>query len=320
MNRTWKAFTIIVSALLCVVIVCVSINVSVSKITAKIIPETTDNTDNNVNAGLNTDNPSADPDVVVPGTPDDGSGSVDANSSAQNNPQSGGQQGGTVTTANQQGGSQQTADNPLNYDKAKIVNYYNTALKKTYSQPKFTVTKTEVVDVTLGEMTLDGKPATGIESLANKVVESNKKNKTTTKNFTSSTAVVDAQERYILPANLTPAAVKSYNVSKSGSGYVINFTLNQETCDFRSKPPYNSSCTFPLDFTEINLGGIGEITSAQFYYPGTTLTATVDSQGRVVKTYVVMPLTVDDATGKGMGKTLSVDISGKWLCTNINTF
>ena len=100
----------------------------------------------------------------------------------------------------------------------------------------------------------------------------------------------------------------------------MKFILKAEKCDFTKKPPYNSSCTYPLDFTEIDLGGLGKITSAEFYYPGTTLTATIDNKDRVVKTYVVMPLSVTNATGSGMGQTITADISGQWLCTNIFSF
>lgn len=212
-------------------------------------------------------------------------------------------------------------DNPLEFSKEEVVDYYNKCLNNTYSQPKFTVTKTEKIDVQLGELCLNGKPAKNLQSMANKVVASNAaKGGTKSKSFTSDTAVVNAQERFILPSNLNSDAVKSCLISKNGEGYAICFTLKEEKCDFKTKPPYNSSCTFPLDFSEIDLGGLGQITSAQFYYPGTTLTAEIDSQGRVVKTDVVMPLSVDNAKGEGMGQELTVSIEGTWYCTNENIF
>lgn len=321
MNGTWKKFTIIISSILAFVIVCTAVNITFDKLTKNISEQNT-----NVSGGVVDNGP--DGQVV---TDDDGqvvtqAGDVTTLQNGQqvtpnNNssvPSNSVQTNQNKNPAQQQ---QQASANPTSYSKSQIISYYNSCLGKTYSQPKFTVTKTEVVDVKLGEMLLNGKPATGIQSLTNRVVEANKKkNGTKTKSFTSSNVAVDAQERFILPANLYTGAVKNYSVQKSGSGYVINFTLNSEQCDFRTKPPYNSSCTFPLDFTEIDLGGIGEITSAQFYYPGTTLQVTIDGQGRVVKTYVVMPLTVDNAKGAGMGQELQMDISGQWLCTNSFSF
>ena len=322
MDKSWKAFTIVVSSLLAAIIVCTAVNVSVNKVTAGVSslpsqdngqqqtydgqdqiyvdPNQQDGQNVDVNTDINTD------------VPQEGQTVQNNNQTPQQNnvkPQQNTQQ------------AQQTGDNPLNYNKAQIAAYYNSCLKKTYSQPKFTVTKTEVIDVQLGEMMLNGKPATGIQGMANDIVAKNAaKGGTKTQSFTNQNAVVDAQKRFILPANLNANAIKSFNVNKSGAGYVINFTLNQESCDFRVKPPYNACCTFPLDFTEIDLGSLGQITSAQFFYPGTTLQATIDGQGRVVKTYVVMPLTVDNAEGKGLGQTLNMDISGRWLCTNVNTF
>lgn len=316
-QRTKNSFIKIISAMLVVIIACTSINLFINKATANVV-------NNNVSGGdiyNGGDIQQGDANVIQNGDviADDGSTVAQGDSSATASGN------GTVsnqgTTANSKTNTQSTGSEPTSYSKAQLVTYYNTCLKKAYSQPKFTVTKTEVIDVQLGDMLLNGKPATGIQSMANSVVESNKKKGgTKTQQFTSSTAVVNAQDRFILPANLTAAAVKSASASKSGSGYVVSFTLNAERCNFTTKPPYNSSCTFPLDFNEIDLGNLGQITSAEFYYPGTTLTATIDGQGRVVKTYVVMPLSVDDAKGQGMGQELQVDISGKWLCTNVNTF
>lgn len=329
MDNNWKFVIKIVAALLSVIIVCVTVNSVVDKFTATA-------GDTNVQAGYNQpiDNSgmnnqgyidNSQNSAAVPSDPTGGNVSdVNNNSSASVVTPSGntGTQQQAPVNNNTSGGANTAASgDPTTYNKQQIVAYYNQCLRKAYSQPKFTVTKTEKIDVQLGEMLLNGKPATGIQGMANKVVASNAaKGGTKTKNFTNSTAVVNAQERFILPANLNALGVKSYTVNKSGTGYTIKFTLQEERCDFRTKPPYNSSCTFPLDFNEIDLGGIGEITSAQFYYSGTTLTATIDGQGRVVQTDVVMPLSVDNAAGQGMGQTLSVDIAGKWLCTNVNKF
>lgn len=330
MDRSWKVFIKIVAALLSVIIVCVAINVSVNKVTAGITDMDSASGENGQSgyndagqnqgyvqqkqdAGMNTDMDSNDltngGSAVVP----------NQNGSQPVTPSANGSTGGN------QGAAQQNGENPLTYNKNQIVAYYNNCLRKTYSQPKFTVTKTEKIDVQLGELKVDGKKTDTLQGMANKIVASNAaKGGTKTQSFTNKTAVVDAQKRFILPAGMTSSGVKGFNVSKNGAGYVINFTLNQESCDFTQKPPYNASCTFPLDFTEIDLGGFGEITSAQFNYPGTTLTAYIDGQGRVSKTYVVMPLYVNNASGVGKGITaghsVSVNISGKWTCTNSNTF
>lgn len=321
MNRSWKSFIIIVSVMLCVIIGCTAWNVALDKITGNIEPgvsqaDGTNNSGGDVNGNdLNGTTQSGTETVTNANgqavTTASGNGSavvINSNGSKTNASGSGSSSGNS---------SQQSA-NILSYNKNQIVAYYNNCLKTTYSQSSFTVTKTEVVDVQVGKLLLNGKETDTIQSMANKIVEKNKKNKTDKKSFTSSN--LSDNERFLLPTGLTSAAVKNFTVKKSGSGYVVQFTLNAEHCDYKTKPPYNSSCTYPLDFTEIDLGGLGEITSAEFYYPGTTLTATIDGNGRVVKTYVVMPLTVTNATGSGMGQTITADISGQWLCTNVFSF
>lgn len=324
-KRTNRIFFTTLAGLLSFIIVCSATNGFVNKAAGTAGPSA----DNQQSADLNNGQQTAFPqnNVDVNGqqaqTPVSGDTAGTANPNGGSSaPVSGGTVSGGSTSGSTAGGNTgSTSSDPLSFNTAQIINYYNTALKKTYSQPKFNVTKTEVIDVQLGEMLLNGKPATGIQGLANDVVAKNAaKGGTKKKSYTSGSVVVDARERFILPTNLTSAGVRAASIARSGAGYVVNFTLKEERCDFRTKPPYNSSCTFPLDFTEIDLGNIGQITSAQFYYPGTTLQAQIDGQGRVIKTYVVMPLTVDNASGTGMGMTLNVDISGKWLCTNNFTF
>lgn len=328
-KRTNKIFIRVIAGMLCAVIVCLATNKVFDALSSSVTdtgaqnnnPSYSDNSGNNQYApNGNTGDNGVIVDNGQQGQPSDIS---DGNQTAV--PNSNGNTGNpSVTPSGNSSGTPSAGTNatdPTSFNKAQLVNYYNQCLRNTYSQPKFSVTKTERINVQLGEMLLNGKPATNLQGMANKVVASNAaKGGTKTANFTNKTAVVDAKERFILPTNLTSAGVKSCNVSKNGSGYIVNITLVAESCDFTTKPPYNKSCTFPLDFTEIDLGGIGQITSAQFYYPGTKLTATIDGNGRVVKTFVYMPLSVKDAKGKGMGQELQMDISGSWECTNVFTF
>lgn len=320
-KRTKAMFIKILAGLVCVVIVCTTVNVAIDKVTKKISDSPAQPTGGNQqvnvdpNNGYINSNPS-----VNPGVP---SGTDTPNVQNPANPQTPTPNVTPNVTPNGNGNAVQPPVNnsdPLKFNKAQIIDYYNKCLTNAYSQPRFNVTKTEKVDVKLGEMRLNGKPTDKLQSMANGVVAKNAKDKKDSQSFTNKTAVVDAQKRFILPARLSSAGAKSATIAKNGAGYVITITLVPESCDFRTKPPYNSACTFPLDFTEIDLGSLGQITSAQFYYPGTTLTATIDGSGRVVQTKVVMPLTVDDASGVGMGQQLNMDISGYWYCTTINQF
>ncbi len=337
MKNDWKKFTITISVLLIVIIACTTVNVTLNKLTEKVFVSNDGYNNNNYvsydqNGNVVADNGQDGGSVVNGGTNVNGqqntatnnASGTNVNSNTNTNTNSGSKVNANTNANTNNGGQvtqQQSSANPTSYSKAELVNYYNNCLKKTYSQRAFTVTKTEVVDVQIKSLLLNGSQSNFLQNAANSILESNKKkaaNNSGTKSFSGGN--VADNERYILPTNLYANAVRSASASKSGSGYVVNFTLNAESCNFTTKPPYNSSCTFPLDINEVDLGNLGQITSANFYYPGTTLQATIDGNGRVVKTYVVMPLNVTNAEGTGAGQTVTAEISGQWLCTNIFSF
>lgn len=323
MKGNWKKFTIIISSVLALMIVCTAVNITFDSLTKKVSSQN-NNPDNFVavdpNGQTPTDNNTQGTVIADNGTTNPNNQQNPTNSTANNgNKGNNGNQGVQQQQPQQQ--QQQAAKNPASYSKSELINYYNNCLKTTYSQRSFTVAKTEVVDVQIKSLLLNGKQSDFLQNAANSILESNKKksaNNSGTKSFSGGN--ISDDKRYILPTSLYSNAVRSYNVQKNGSGYVITFTLNAEKCNFNTKPPYNSSCTFPLDINEVDLGNLGQINSADFYYPGTTLQATIDGNGRVVKTYVVMPLSVTNAVGEGVGQTVTAEISGQWLCTNIFSF
>lgn len=311
MNSSWKKVVTVIASLLCVMIVCLAINVSVDKITGNILP--LDRNETQQGSNIQQNNPVGNPNVNVPQqggndvqqTPSD---VVDTNQPTQ------GQQGGA---------QQQNAENPLNYSKSQLIAYYNKCLNKSYSQPKINATKTEHVDVSvsgidIGNLNLD------VDKFAQNIISSNTKNndKLQTKTFTSPTASDGTHiTQFVLPANLYDAAVKTISVSRNGNGYKIVYTLNPESCAHNGTAKYNASCAWPLDINVINFGATVTINSCTFNYPGTTITATIDSQGRVTNTLVEMPLTVSNAQAKALGITIKVGaIQGKWTCKNTMSF
>lgn len=318
MNSSWKKVVTVIASLLCVMIVCLAINVSVDKITGNILP--LDRNETQQGSNIQQNNPVGNPNVNVPQqggndvqqTPSD---VVDTNQPTQ------GQQGGA-----QQQTPVQNSENPLNYSKSQLIAYYNKCLNKSYSQPKINATKTEHVDVSvsgidIGNLNLD------VDKFAQNIISSNTKNndKLQTKTFTSPTASDGTHiTQFVLPANLYDAAVKTISVSKSGSGYKIVYTLNPESCAHNGTAKYNASCAWPLDINVIDFGAAVTINSCTFNYPGTTITATIDSQGRVTNTLVEMPLTVSNAQAVinifgGVNITVG-SISGKWTCKNTMSF
>ncbi len=206
--------------------------------------------------------------------------------------------GAQNTSAGDGSGTSQkeTADpnDPLNFSAAQIVRYYNTCLKNTYSLPNLTIEKTEDIKIVIDDVTPGGEK---VANFGNKIVNRYAKAtnfKDTFKNGQSTTGGDDAQE-YSMHANLDPAGAKTASIKKSGSGYEINILVASEKATLEKRPTYNSQCSNPLDLGAVDLFGL-KVTQADFNYPGTTLKAVVDSQGRVTSAACNMPM---NGTGSG---------------------
>ena len=320
MNRSWKKFTVIVSVMLAVIICCTAWNVALDIITGNIEPKAnisgnnySDNS-NQVNAGTNNQGVAQNGTTV---TNVNGQTVTQQNGTVANNNNAVSNSGGSNNSAQPQ------ASTVLGYNKNQIVAYYNTCLKSSYSQPRMTDTKTEHVDVNVSGIDI-GNLNWDVDQMAQNIISNNTKNndKPTTMTFSNGRASDGtAANQFVLPTNLYGDAVQSANIQQSGSGYKIVITLKQESCSHTGTARYNASCAWPLDINVIDFGSAITIQSCTFNYPGTVLTAYVDSQGRVNNVTVEMPLTVANAQGKALGITIKVgSISGKWTCKHKMTF
>ena len=323
MDRSWKKFTVIVSVMLAVIICCTAWNVALDKITGSIEPEVNvsgnnySDTGNQVNAGTNNQGVAQNGTTV---TNVNGQTVTQQNGTVINNNSNGNTAGNSSGSNNS---SQPQASTVLGYNKNQIVAYYNTCLKSSYSQPRMTDTKTEHVDVNVSGIDI-GNLNWDVDQTAQNIISNNTKNndKPTTMTFSNGRASDGtAANQFVLPTNLYGDAVQSANIQQSGSGYKIVITLKQESCSHTGTARYNASCAWPLDINVIDFGSAITIQSCTFNYPGTVLTAYVDSQGRVNNVTVEMPLTVANAQGKALGITIKVgSISGKWTCKHKMTF
>ena len=323
MDRSWKKFTVIVSVMLAVIICCTAWNVALEKITGSIEPEVNvqgnnySDTGNQVNTGTNNQGVAQNGTTV---TNVNGQTVTQQNGTVINNNSNGNTAGNSGGSNNS---SQPQASTVLGYNKNQIVAYYNTCLKSSYSQPRMTDTKTEHVDVNVSGIDI-GNLNWDVDQMAQNIISNNTKNndKPTTMTFSNGRASDGtAANQFVLPTNLYGDAVQSANIQQSGSGYKIVITLKQESCSHTGTARYNASCAWPLDINVIDFGSAITIQSCTFNYPGTVLTAYVDSQGRVNNVTVEMPLTVANAQGKALGITIKVgSISGKWTCKHKMTF
>lgn len=322
-NNPWKRFIIVVSALLIVIMVCVTTNLITNSITNSLKMQPlggVQQQQQSVNGGGYVQN-----DGGQMGVTPDANGSLGGDSSLGGNSADQG-----VTAAPQGGNSSDTqnSNDPLKMNKSQLISYYNSCLKKSYSQ-KMNATKVEQVDVKPSGVDI-GSANFNVDSIANALIANNTKNNgvVQTKSFVNGKAIDDglAVEKFVLPANLYDAAVKSITIKQNGQGYQIVIILNEETCAHNGTAKYNASCAWPLDVGVINfeLPGFGnavDIQQCTFRYTGTKITAMIDGQGRVTDTKVEMPLTVTNAVAKALGITIKVaKIEGKWTCVNSMRF
>ena len=103
-------------------------------------------------------------------------------------------------------------------------------------------------------------------------------------------------------ANVQAAGLASATATgNADGGYTLKMTFVAETSKFdgtknTSEPTYHMGAMDPLNLGSLDLGPI-TITEAELNYPGATIEATVDGQGRLVKLVQLLPL-----NGYGTGK------------------
>ena len=111
----------------------------------------------------------------------------------------------------------------------------------------------------------------------------------------------NVQEAGLVSASATPNADGGYTMTMTFVAEESNFDGTQNT----SEPTYHMGAMDPLNLGSIDLGDAIKITEASLHYPGATITATVDGQGRLVKIEQKLPM---EGTGKGKAAVLSVTL------------
>lgn len=199
---------------------------------------------------------------------------------------------------------------------AEIVAAYNKAINdaKHYTG-KVTLKKHDIIDVQLKDL-----PAIA-EKIITPVIANLTKTEPKEETFENGKGTVDTGRElshWIIPgggrdAALQEAGVASATATANGDGgYTMTITLISETSTFdgtntTSEPTHHKSVMDPLELGSLDLGPI-TISNADMTYPGATLTATVDGQGRLVKLLQKLPL---EGTGTGKaGVSITLNLAG----------
>ena len=199
--------------------------------------------------------------------------------------------------------------------KAEIAAAYNKAINDLRAyQGKVTLKKHDIIDVQLKDL----------PSIAEKIITPVVANLTKTEpqewTFENGVDVNDPNRKLvekIIPwnrdANVQEAGLASASATANADGgYTMVLTFVAEDSNFdgtknTSEPTYHMGAMDPLNLGGLDLGPIS-ISNAALHYPGATITATVDGQGRIVKIEQKLPLE-GSGTGKA-GVSITLNLAG----------
>ena len=224
---------------------------------------------------------------------------------------------GDTTTAAPQGDTTTAApsgNSSVPSTKAEIATAYNKAINdaKHYTG-KVTLKKHDIINVSL--------PDGAASKILNPIIANLTKTEPYEWTFENGADVADPNRKIadkIIPGGGRDAALQEAGIANATAtanadgGYTMTITLVAETSTFdgtstTSEPTHHKTAMDPLELGSLDLGPV-TITNADMKYPGATLTATVDSQGRLVKLEQKLPL-----EGSGTGKAgipVTLEITG----------
>lgn len=195
-----------------------------------------------------------------------------------------------------------TAD-PTSYNKAQVVEYYNSCLKKSYMS-KGKIERTETIAIKVDEAS-GGDVVTNFVN--NTILPKYAGTTTSSRDLKGTEADAKDCQDFAAPYGLTAAGAKTATITKSGSNYLITIVTVAEKSTLETPPAINKTCSHPLDLATVDISP-AKVTKADFTYPGTTLKATVDANGKVLQSSISQPLS---GTGEGkLGLSLHATLSG----------
>lgn len=216
---------------------------------------------------------------------------------------------------------------PAKLSKADVIKAMNAAMRTLKSEKNMLAHKTESTKIVLTECS--AKAAVG---LINKALENAGVNETVTYAFRDGKAVGTDENgkatdggKTVSPRDVIPPAETDFEVSakgvqsataqRSGNDIVYTVKLVPEKTTLQSPvPPYNAKAIGYVDFSKRELTGV-TLEQVNITYPGSVITATIGSSGKITKLTAYLPLQGDGAAKvtvfSGTAK-FSGDVSATW--------
>ena len=196
------------------------------------------------------------------------------------------------------------AKDPSAMSKAEVIAAAKKAIDAVKTQQNMTAVQAENVQITVNDCSVSS-----LTSLVNSIVQRFTGEKSATYKFVNGQATgvrLDGKEvedegvvsptQVIPPKNrtfdITEAGVTEATAKKNGSDTVYTIKIKEESTTLQNPvPQFNSAAIGYLDLTKISdkING-AEITEANMHYPGSSVTATVNGDGKLVKLELYLPM------------------------------
>lgn len=196
------------------------------------------------------------------------------------------------------------AKDPSAMSKAEIIAAAKKAIDAVKTQQNMTAVQAENVQITVNDCSVSR-----LTSLVNSIVQRFTGEKSATYKFVNGQATgvrpdgkevedegVVSPTQVIPPKNrtfdITEAGVTEATAKKNGSDTVYTIKIKEESTTLQNPvPQFNSAAIGYLDLTKISdkING-AEITEANMHYPGSSVTATVNGDGKLVKLELYLPM------------------------------
>ena len=196
------------------------------------------------------------------------------------------------------------AKDPSAMSKAEVIAAAKKAIDAVKTQQNMTAVQAENVQITVNDCSVSS-----LTSLVNSIVQRFTGEKSATYKFVNGQATgvrpdgkevedegVVSPTQVIPPKNrtfdITEAGITEATAKKNGSDTVYTIKIKEESTTLQNPvPQFNAAAIGYLDLTKISdkING-AEITEANMHYPGSSVTATVNGDGKLVKLELYLPM------------------------------
>lgn len=196
------------------------------------------------------------------------------------------------------------AKDPSAMSKAEVIAAAKKAIDAVKTQQNMTAVQAENIQITVNDCSVSS-----LTSLVNSIVQRFTGEKSATYKFVNGQATgvrpdgkevedegVVSPTQVIPPKNrtfdITEAGVTEATAKKNGSDTVYTIKIKEESTTLQNPvPQFNAAAIGYLDLSKISdkING-AEITEANMHYPGSSVTATVNGDGKLVKLELYLPM------------------------------